>query len=266
MKSLDHVITSGTDMCPLGSTPYNVVSAASSYTFAAANSINDEEAILGMDDSQTPATSLSASQLLKLKRLHDEVGRPIQRRDSKSPRCTSHTPSQVQSPIYLPARSQNQSQSLESEAIVTRCPQTSQLQQSQQPIQYTSSVLSNTSGLNSEFRPFPVHLNQDPAHKSNPKLEIDDDDDDDMEDFELKNVTKMYEPSVATSFQSSSVPSHRLTSNRFFDNSALSSVPTTISSEPEGLPFMSAHYPSVMRSPRINWPIGRPIFNIMNTR
>ncbi|CAH8632591.1 unnamed protein product [Schistosoma margrebowiei] len=261
MKSVDHVITSGTDMCPLGSTPYNVVSATSSYTFAAANSINDEEAILGIDDSQTPATSLSASQLLKLKRLHDEAGRPIQRRDSKSPHCTSHTLSQFQSPIYLPARSQNQSQSLESEAIVTRCPQTSQLQQSQQSIHYTSSVLSNTTELNSEFRPFPLDLNQYPAHKSNPKLEIDDDDDDDMEDFELKNVTKMYEPSVATSFQSSSVPSHKLTSNRFFDNSALSSVPTTISSEPEGLPFMSAHCPTVMRAPCINWPIGRPTFN-----
>uniref|UniRef100_A0A3Q0KKW5 Non-specific serine/threonine protein kinase n=1 Tax=Schistosoma mansoni TaxID=6183 RepID=A0A3Q0KKW5_SCHMA len=260
IKSVNPVVTSGTDTCPSGSAPYNVVSAASSYTFTAANPFNDEEPILGMDDSQTPATSLSASQLLKLKRLHDEVGRPIQRRDSKSPRCSSHTPSQVQSPIYLPARSQNQSQPLESEAIVTRCPQTSQLQQSQQSIQYTSSVLSNTSGLNSEFRPFPVHLNQDPAHKSNPKLEIDDDDDDDMEDFELKNVTKMYEPSVATSFQSS-VPSHKLTSNRFFDNSALSTVPTTISSEPEGLPFMTAHYPTVMRAPRINWPIGRPTFN-----
>ncbi|CAH8292479.1 unnamed protein product [Schistosoma rodhaini] len=259
IKSVSPVITSGTDICPCGSTPYNVVSAASSYTSASANSINDEEAILGMDDSQTPATSLSASQLLKLKRLHDEVGRTIQRRDSKSPRCTSHTPSQVQSPIYLPARSQNQSQPLESEMIVTQCPQASQFQQSRQSIQYTSSGLSNIAELNSQFRPFPLHLNQNPAHKSNPKLEIDGDDDDDMEDFELKSVTKMCEPSVVTSFQPS-VPSHKLTSNRFFDNGTLSTGPTTISSEP-GLLFMSAHYPTVMRAPRINWPIGRPSFN-----
>ncbi|CAH8288957.1 unnamed protein product [Schistosoma bovis] len=257
INGANSVIISGADMCHSGITPYNVVSAASSYTSAVANSTNDEEAI---DDSQTPATSLSASQLLKLKRLHDEVGRPIQRRDSKSPRCISHTPSQFQSPIYLPALSQNLSQPLESEAIVTQCLQTSQLQQSHQCIQYTSSVLSNTTELNSEFRPFPLHLNQNPTHKSNPKLEIDDDDDDDMEDFELKNVTKMYEPSSVTSFQSS-VPSQKLTSSHFFDNSALSTVPTTISSELEGLPFMSAHYPTVMRASCVNWPIGRPTFN-----
>ncbi|CAH8594168.1 unnamed protein product [Schistosoma turkestanicum] len=260
-NSANPITTSGTDICPLGSTPYSVASTTSSYISVTSNSTNDEESISGLDDSQTPATSLSASQLLKLKRLHDEVGRPIQRRDSKSPHCTSHTPSQVQSPIYIPTHSQNQSQSLESEANLTQCSQTSQLQQSQQSINYNSSVLSSTAGVNSEFRPFPVHFNQDTVHKSNPKLEIDDDDDDDMEDFELKNVSKVYEPPVATSFQSTSVPSHKLTSNRFYDNSALSTVPTTISSESQGLPLMNAHYPTLVRTPRINWPVGRSAFN-----
>ncbi|TNN07207.1 hypothetical protein EWB00_007872 [Schistosoma japonicum] len=260
--STNPIVPSATDVCHLSSISYNVVNATSLHTSAPVNSTIEDEDIFNMDDSQTPATSLSASQLLKLKRFHDEVGRPTQRRDSKSPHCTSHMPSQVHSPIYLPARSQNQSQPLESETDFTQCSQPSQLQQSQQSIQYSSSVLPSTTGYNTDFRSFPIHLNQDLSHKSNPKLEIDEDDDDDMEDFELKNVTKVYEPSVTTSFQPTSISTHKLTSNRIFDNntSALSTVPTTVSSESQSIPFLGTHYPTIMRTPRISWPFGRSTF------
>lgn len=56
---------------------------------------NDEEMVLSADGLHTPATSLSASQLLRLKRLHDEVS-PSNKHSTKSQRLVSSNSSQIQ--------------------------------------------------------------------------------------------------------------------------------------------------------------------------
>nr|CAH8871630.1 unnamed protein product [Trichobilharzia regenti] len=257
MKDDAESLTVSSDVCSTSNIPHSVISVGASHVPPFTNSMNNDEFILGTDDSHTPAKSLSASQLLKLKRLHDETGRSVCRRDSRS-----HCSSQASS--IHPARTQNQSQPPESETSFTQCLQSSQFQQSQQSMQCNSSMPPSTSGTNFDSRSFPFHLNHDLSTKTNPRLEIDDDDDDDdTEDFELKNLTRVYEPSLSNSFQPTSVPTHRLTSNRFFDNnpSSLSTFQTTIPMEPQNLPFMNAHYPALIRAPRTSWPVKRPTLN-----
>ncbi|GAA37696.2 hypothetical protein CLF_105437 [Clonorchis sinensis] len=66
-----------------------------------------------LDDSRTPATALSASQLLKLKRLHDGSGRPaLSPTEARPAQMLSQSPSRVQSPQSLTSRSQSQAQAL----------------------------------------------------------------------------------------------------------------------------------------------------------
>ncbi|CAH8605347.1 unnamed protein product [Heterobilharzia americana] len=208
------------DVCSENNVPYGVVSTSSCHVPTVSNFVNDDEITSVIDDSHTPATSLSASQLLKLKRLQDETSRPVSRRDSRSPHRSSHTSLQVQSPGNpVTTRSQNQSQQPEPETGYTQCLQPSQFPQPEQSLQYNQpSMVQNTPGLNSDLRSFSVHLNQELSNRNNPKLEIDDkddDEDDDMEDFELKNITKVFEPPNVTSFQPTSLPTHKLTSSRF---------------------------------------------------
>ncbi|CAH8870651.1 unnamed protein product [Trichobilharzia szidati] len=105
MKDDAESLTVSSDVCSTSNISHSVISVGTSQVPPVTNSMNNDEFILGTDDSHTPAKSLSASQLLKLKRLHDETGRSVCCRDSRS-QCSSQA-----SPIH-PSRTQNQSQLL----------------------------------------------------------------------------------------------------------------------------------------------------------
>ncbi|OON21786.1 hypothetical protein X801_02316 [Opisthorchis viverrini] len=139
-----------------------------------------------LDDSRTPATALSASQLLKLKRLHDGSGRPaLSPTEARPTQMLSQSPSRVQSPQSLTSRSQSQAQPINTEPTTIQSRQSVQLMPNQE---FSSSSSHSTTGsvrFNPGFYPVSATVGETNRHDAPSLISCDDEETD---DFELKTV------------------------------------------------------------------------------
>ncbi|CAL8070709.1 unnamed protein product [Calicophoron daubneyi] len=151
--------------------------------------VEDEGDSAEVDDSLTPATSMSASQLLKLKRLHDET---VQLGETRPSHPFPQQPTRVQSP----SQQNSQAQPIKSETSATQHGQSPQLNQSQElQHQQQSTVLPDYSQLGAGIYSVPTNLTPSKSLKSG-LASRPDAEDDDADDFELKNVNKLYDSNV----------------------------------------------------------------------
>ncbi|KAA3676980.1 uncharacterized protein DEA37_0002062 [Paragonimus westermani] len=165
------------------------------FSLVTQKALDDADSAADQDDSHTPATSMSASQLLKLKRLHDEVGRPpaCHPTDCRSTSYFSPSTTRVQSPSQTSvSRQTSHAQPIESDAGNSRGRQSSQLDHSQEFLSQSSSMPPQCPA---KLGPTVCSL---PSYLGPPKLDSSVPpyvpcEDDESEDFELKTVTKTYE-------------------------------------------------------------------------
>ncbi|KAF6775613.1 hypothetical protein AHF37_05332 [Paragonimus kellicotti] len=219
--------------------------------------IDDADSAADQDDSHTPATSMSASQLLKLKRLHDEVGRSpaYHPNDCRSTPYLSPSTTRVQSPSQPSlSRQPSQAQPIESDAGNSRGRQSSQFDHPQEFLSQSGSLPSQgPAKLGPNVCSLPTYLGPPKLDASVPPYVPCEDDD--SEDFELKTVTKTYESCLGVSPHSATLAARTVVN-------ALAEVcaPNTNAKKiPDLSPFHTAvPFSNAMHHLRPTWPAVRP--------
>ncbi|KAF5401244.1 hypothetical protein PHET_05622 [Paragonimus heterotremus] len=219
--------------------------------------IDNADSAADQDDSHTPATSMSASQLLKLKRLHDEVGRsPVcHPNDCRSTPYFSPSTTRVQSPSQPSvSRQPSQAQPSESDASNSRGRQSGQFDHPQEFLSQSSSLPSQGAAkLGPNVCSLPTCLGPPKLDTSVPPYVPCEDDE--SEDFELKTVTKTYESCFGISPHSTTLAT-RAPVNALAEVCAPNS---TVRKIPDLPPFHTAvPFSNAMHHLRPTWPAVRP--------
>ncbi|KAF7257472.1 hypothetical protein EG68_05519 [Paragonimus skrjabini miyazakii] len=219
--------------------------------------IDDADSAADQDDSHTPATSMSASQLLKLKRLHDEVCRSpaCHPNDCRSTPYFSPPTTRVQSPSQPSvSRQPSQAQPIESDAGNSRGRQSDQFDHPQEFLSQSSSLPSQgPTKLGPNVCSLPTYLGPPKLDTSIPPYVPCEDDE--SEDFELKTVTKTYESCFGISPHSTTLAA-RAPVNALAEGCVPNS---TVRKIPDLPPFHTAvPFSNAMHHLRPTWPAVRP--------